>query len=45
MVIFILFLSLCIALGWIRGINYMRKNHPDYKGEDLFDEDDETAVR
>jgi hypothetical protein len=23
----------------MRGINYMHENHPDYKGEDLFDED------
>jgi hypothetical protein len=24
---------------WVRGIDYMKNNHPDYKGEDLFDED------
>ena len=24
---------------WIDGIDYMQENHPDYKGEDLFDED------
>lgn len=24
---------------WIEGIDYMQENHPDYKGEDLFDED------
>lgn len=24
--------------NYIRGIDYMDKNHPDYKGEDLFDE-------
>jgi hypothetical protein len=23
----------------MRGINHMHENHPDYKGEDLFDED------
>lgn len=23
--------------NYIRGIDYMDKNHPDYKGEDLFD--------
>jgi hypothetical protein len=28
-----------IAVFWVRGINYMHENHPDYKGEDLFDED------
>ena len=25
--------------NYIRGIDYMDKNHPDYKGEDLFDEE------
>lgn len=44
-VVFISLLSLCIAIGWVRGIDYMQENHPNYKGEDLFDEDDETAVR
>lgn len=28
-----------LAVAWVRGIDYMRKNHPTYKGEDLFDED------
>jgi hypothetical protein len=32
-------ISTFIAVFWVRGINYMRENHPDYKGEDLFDED------
>ena len=26
---------------WIKGIHYMKENHPDYKGEDLFNEEDE----
>lgn len=25
---------------WSGGIDYMQKNHPDYKGEDLFGEGD-----
>ena len=25
--------------NYIRGIDYMVKNHPDYEGEDLFDEE------
>jgi len=31
-----------VALFWVRGIDYMKENHPDYKGNDLFgyDEDD-----
>jgi hypothetical protein len=24
---------------WVMGIDYMQENHPDYKGEDLFDEE------
>lgn len=27
------------AIQWVKAIDYMDKNHPDYKGEDLFDED------
>ena len=25
--------------SYIRGIDYMKENHPEYNGEDLFDED------
>jgi hypothetical protein len=25
---------------WVKGIDYMQKNHPDYKGYDLFDEEE-----
>lgn len=28
-----------LAWRWVKGIEYMNKNYPDYKGEDLFDED------
>jgi len=28
-----------LSWRWVVGIDYMMKNHPDYKGEDLFDED------
>lgn len=38
-IIFIVVLP--IALLWVRGIDYMHKNHPNYKGEDLFGEDEE----
>lgn len=35
-------LSVCglISWAWVRGIDYMQKNHPDYKGEDLFGEEE-----
>ena len=29
-----------IAIFWTKGIDYMSKNHPDYKGEDFLDWDD-----
>jgi hypothetical protein len=35
----ILIISICISVIWVNGINYMQENYPDYKGEDLFDED------
>jgi hypothetical protein len=28
-----------IAYLWVEGITHMMDNHPDYKGEDLFDEE------
>jgi hypothetical protein len=38
----------CIVLGllvavavWVEGIDSMHKNYPDYKGEDLFGEEEE----
>jgi len=29
---------------WVGGIEYMAKNHPDYKGEDFFNEEDKDEV-
>ena len=34
--IIVLFCGL-IAWRWVVGIDYMQKNHPDYKGEDFLD--------
>ena len=36
--IIILFISL--VYSYVRGIDYMVKNHPDYDGEDMFEDDD-----
>ena len=36
-IVMIVFVGL-ISWSWVRGIDYMKENHPDYKGEDLFDE-------
>jgi hypothetical protein len=36
-----------IVILWVRGIDYMSNNHPDYKGNDLFgefDEDDKNCI-
>jgi len=41
LIIFLIAIGILFVLvhNWIGGIEYMRKNHPDYKGEDLFGED------
>jgi hypothetical protein len=36
-------LSAIVATFWVRGIDYMKENHPDYKGNDLFGYDDEDS--
>jgi membrane protein implicated in regulation of membrane protease activity len=38
---FLVFLIMIVVVAviswrWVEGIDYMQKNHPDYKGEDLF---------
>jgi hypothetical protein len=36
-----------ISFFWVRGFDHMQKNHPDYKGDDLFgifDEDDKNSI-
>ncbi len=37
-------LAALAATFWVRGIDYMKENHPDYKGEDLFDEEDKDKI-
>jgi hypothetical protein len=29
---------------WVGGIEYMVKNHPNYKGEDFFNEEDKNEI-
>lgn len=46
----LIFLIICITLFpvtwlWIKRIDYMHKNHPDYKGKDLFDEDEKDNFK
>ena len=40
LVVTILMLAFIILLAWawVRGIDNMNNNHPDYDGDDLFDE-------
>ena len=35
-----------VSIFWVRGIDYMKENHPDYKGEDFlnWDEDDKNQI-
>ena len=35
-----------ISYFWVRGIDYMKENHPDYKGKDFlnWDEDDKNTI-
>jgi len=32
-----------ISYFWVQGIDYMKENHPDYKGDDLFGEFNENG--
>ena len=40
-ILFIVLFFGLISWVWVRGIDYMQENHPEYKGEDLFGEDEE----
>jgi len=44
MVGLIILTATIIAIAWVRGIGNMKTNHPDYKGEDLFDEDKNNMI-
>jgi len=44
-ILIILFSTASLSYFWIMGIDLMKENHPDYLGEDLFDEEDDTNVR
>ena len=40
------FIVAIVSYFWVRGIDYMKENHPDYKGEDFlnWDEDDKNHI-
>jgi hypothetical protein len=33
-------IAMVITYNWVKGIDYMQNNHPDYKGEDFLGEDE-----
>jgi len=41
----VLFLTFSLAYHYVRGIDYMQENHPDYKGEDIFGKDDNVEEK
>jgi hypothetical protein len=38
-ILFSIAIAAIIAILWVRGIDNMKKNHPDYKGEDFLNWD------
>ena len=38
-------LSALLSWSWVRGIDYMKENHPDYKGEDFLDWGDDDVTK
>jgi len=40
----VLSISGIIAWVWVRGIDHMHKNHPDYKGEDFLNWDSDDDI-
>jgi hypothetical protein len=45
-ILLVLIICVIIIWRWIEGIDFMSKNHPNYKGNDLFklDEDDINQI-
>jgi hypothetical protein len=41
----VLILLASFVYNYIRGIDYMTQNYPDYTGDDLFEEEDNTWER
>ncbi len=44
LIIFVIAIAASLVWLWAGGIDYMRQNHPDYKGEDLFNDEDKNEV-
>ncbi len=44
LILFVIAIAASLAWLWAGGIDYMAKNHPDYKGEDFFNEEDKNEI-
>jgi hypothetical protein len=44
LIILVVAMVASLAWLWAGGIDYMQRNHPDYKGQDLFDEEDKNEI-
>ena len=44
LILFIIAIAASLAWLWAGGIDYMKQNHPNYKGYDLFDEEDKNEI-
>ena len=42
-IIFVVASTALLSWSWVRGIDYMKENHPDYKGEDFLNWDNDDA--
>ena len=43
-IIFVVASTALLSWAWVSGIDYMNKNHHDYKGEVLFGDDEVTKM-
>jgi hypothetical protein len=43
-VLVMVILTVLISWSWVNGIDYMKENHPDYKGEDFLDCDEDECI-
>jgi len=45
-IVLVLFITSSVAIIWMNSVDKMNKQHPDYKGEDFLelDDDDKTQI-
>jgi hypothetical protein len=44
--IIVILVSMSVSILWVKGIDNMKQNHPEYKGEDFlnWDEEDKNSI-